>query len=113
MPRRLRNNISSIPDVGDIVSYQAETILLISNENIIAEASAWAVAPVKDVWERTPLPGNFNPGTKLGNSIYLEKTKILSEADYHDLNKANLLAIDADFSRGWTNVEHLNLEAVI
>ena len=60
-----------------------------------------------------PFSGNFNPGTKLGNSTFLEKTKVLAEANCYDLNKASLLAIDADFSGGWTNGEHLNLETVL
>ena len=50
MPRRLRNNTTSIPDAGDIAANQAEAILLIANENIMAAAAAGAVAPVEEVW---------------------------------------------------------------
>ena len=87
----------SIPDTGDIAAHQAETILLIENENIMAASAALPLAPVEDVWKTTPFSGDFNPGTKLGNSIFLEKTKGLAEADHLDLNKANLLAIQKVF----------------
>ena len=92
MPGQLRSNTSSIPDAGETVAHQAETTLLISNKNIMEEAAAGAVAPVQEVWKATPFSGDFNPGTKLGNSIFLEKTKGLAEADRLDLNKANSLA---------------------
>ena len=89
MPRHLCNNTTSIPDAGDIAAHQADTILLIANENITAAAAAGTVALVEDVWITTPFSGNFNPGTKLGNSIFLEKTKGLSKDNSLDLNKAN------------------------
>ena len=75
MSRRLRSNTSSIPDAGDIAAHQAETTLLIENENIMAAAVAGAVAPVEEIWKTTPFSGGFNPVAKLGNSIFLEKTK--------------------------------------
>ena len=87
----------SIPDAGDIASHQAETTLLIANENIMAAAAAGAVAPVEEVWKTTPFSGDFNPGTKLGNSIFIEKTKGLAETDRLDQNKANSLAIHKVF----------------
>ena len=97
MPQRLRNNTTSIPDAGDIVSHQAEDILLITKKDIMAAAAAEPVVPVEDVWKTTPFSGDFNPGTKLGSSIFLEKTKILAEADCLALNKANSLDIHKVF----------------
>ena len=46
-----------------------------------------AVPPV--VWKTNPFTGKFNPGTKLGHSIFLEKTKGLKEEDRLDLTKSN------------------------
>ena len=97
MPQRLCSNTSSIPDAGDIAEHQAKTTLLIANKNIMTAAAAGDVAPVEELWNTTPFSGDFNPGTKLGNSIFLEKTKGLSEADCLDPNKANLLAIHKVF----------------
>ena len=97
MLRQLRNNTSSIPDAGDIEAHQSETILLISNKNIMAAAAAGDVALVEDVWKTAPFSGDFNPGTKLGNSFFLEMTKGLAKADRLDLNKENLLAIHKVF----------------
>ena len=97
MPRRLRNNTTIIPDASDIAAHQAETILLIANEKIMAEAAALPVASVEDVWKTTLFSEDFNLGTKLGNSIFIEKTKGLAKADCLDLNKANSLAIQKVF----------------
>ena len=55
------------------------------------------MALVEDVWITTPFSGNFNPGTKLGNTVFLEKTKGLAEVNRLDLNKANSLAIHKVF----------------
>ena len=44
---------------------------------------------VEEVWKTTPFSGNFNPGTKLGNSIFIEKTKGLHESVRLDLTKKN------------------------
>ena len=63
----------------------------------MAAAEDGAVAPVEDVWKTTPFSGDFNPGTKLGKSIFLEKTKGFFEANRVDLNKANSLAIHKAF----------------
>ena len=93
MTRQLHNNTSIIPDAGEIAAHKAETILLTANGKIMASAAAVAVAPVEDVWKTTPFSVDFNPGTKLGNIIFLEKTKGLAEADRFGLNKVNLLAI--------------------
>ena len=46
-----------------------------------AGASAVPPAPVvKEVWKTTPFSGNFYPGTKLGNRIFIEETKGLPES---------------------------------
>ena len=55
-------------------------------------AGAPAVPPapvVKEVWKTTPLSGDLNPGTKLGNRIFIEKTKGLPESLRLDLTKNN------------------------
>ena len=97
MSRRLCNNTTSIPDAGDIAEHQAETILLIENENIMVESAALPMASAEDVWKTTPFSGDLNLGTKLGNSIFLEKTKWLAESDSLNLNKANYLKIHKVF----------------
>ena len=53
---------------------------------------ALAVQPapvVEEVWKTTPFSGKYNPGTKLGNSIFIEKTKGLPEYMRLDLTKKN------------------------
>ena len=42
---------------------------------------------VEEVWKTTPFSGDFNPGTKLGNRIFIEKTKGLPESERPDLTK--------------------------
>ena len=44
---------------------------------------------VEEVWKTTPFSGDFNPGTKLGNIIFIEKTKGLPESVRLDLTKKN------------------------
>ena len=48
-------------------------------------------------WKTDPLHGNFNPGTKLGHQIFLEKTKGLPESDRLELSKENAGAIHQFF----------------
>ena len=70
----------------------------------MASAAAGSMAPVEEFCKTTPFSGDFNPGTKLGNSIFLEKTKGLAKADRLDLNKANSLDIHKVFEavrRSW------------
>ena len=43
----------------------------------------------EDVCKMTPFSDNFNPGTKLGNSIFIEKTKGLHEYVRLNLTKKN------------------------
>ena len=55
-------------------------------------AGAPAVSPasvVEEVWKMTHFSGDFNPGTKLGNIIFIEKTKGLPESVRLDLTKKN------------------------
>ena len=55
-----------------------------------AVPSAHQPAPVvEDVWKTTPFFDNFNPGTKLGNIIFIEKSKGLPESARLDLMKKN------------------------
>ena len=42
-----------------------------------------------DEWKSDPLQGDFNPGTKLGKDIFLEKTKGLPENERLELNRKN------------------------
>ena len=53
-------------------------------------APAVTPAPVvEEVWKTTPISFDFNSGTKLGNSIFIEKTKGLPESVRLDLTKNN------------------------
>ena len=77
MPLSFRTN-SIVPSVWDLPAVQAHVDQRIEQENmaeaaLVAPAPAPVVAP--EVWKTTPFSGDFNPGTKLGNSIFLEKTK--------------------------------------
>ena len=44
-------------------------------------------------WKTDPYHGNFNLGTQLGNTIFLEKTKVLEVGKRFDLTKANAMEI--------------------
>ena len=56
----------------------------------MAGINAVPPAPVvKEVWKTTPFSGDFNPGTKLGNIIFTEKTKGLPESVRLYLTKNN------------------------
>jgi hypothetical protein len=46
-----------------------------------------APTKVAEVWTTNPFCGDFNPGTKQGRSIFVEKTKGLATADRLDLSK--------------------------
>ena len=63
----------------------------------MAAAAAGAVARVEEVWKTNPFSCDFNSGTNLGNSIFLQKTKGLAKANRLDLNKANSLAFHKVF----------------
>ena len=84
MPRALRSN-SSAPRVWNIEAHQqnADQHVLEQMAGVNPGAGAPVVqsAPVvEEVWKTTPFSGDFNPGTKLGNSIFIEKTKGLHES---------------------------------
>ena len=64
---------------------------------VAVAAAALTVALVEDVWKTTCFSGDFNLGTKLGNSIFLERTKGLAKADRLELNKANSSPIHKAF----------------
>ena len=87
MPRALRSN-SSAPRVWNLEAHQQN-----EDQNILEQmAGINAVPPapvVKEVWKTTPFSGDFNPGTKLGNIIFIEKTKGLPESVILDLTKNN------------------------
>ena len=56
----------------------------------MAGINAVPPAPVvEEVWKTTPFYGDFNPGIKLGNSIFIENTKSLPESVRLDLMKKN------------------------
>ena len=42
-----------------------------------------------EVWKSNPLQGDFNPGTKLGKDIFIEKSKGLAESERFDLSQEN------------------------
>ena len=44
---------------------------------------------VEEFWKKTPFSGDFNPGTKLGNIIFIDNTKGLPESVRLDLTKEN------------------------
>ena len=63
-----------------------------------------ATAPV-EVWKLNPLQGDFNPGTKLGKDIFLEKSKGLPENERFDLTRANATSIRQYFEAREANME--------
>ena len=54
-------------------------------------------APAAIEWKTDPCHGNFNPGTKLGQSIFQEKTKGLPENSRLELSKSNSSSIHKFF----------------
>ena len=59
-------------------------------------AGAPAVPPahvVEEVWKTTPFSGDFNPGSKPGNSIFIEQTKGLHESVRLDIYNTNNIII--------------------
>ena len=55
-------------------------------EAIVPPAPA-IMATIK--WKTDPFQGKFNPGTKTGQAIFLEKTKGLAKKDRLELSKSN------------------------
>ena len=101
MPRSLRIN-SSAPRVWNLEAHQQN-----ANQHVLeqmaginpgagapADPPAHPPAPVvEEVWKTTPFSVDFNPGTKLGNIIFIKKTKGLPESVRLDLTKKNLQEI--------------------
>ena len=98
MPRALRSN-STAPTVWNLEAHRQnanqELLVQMAANNLGAGAPVVPVAApvIAKVWKITPYSGDFNPGTKLGNSIFVEKIKGLPEADRLDLPKKNSQAI--------------------
>ena len=111
MPRNLRSN-STIPSNWNLPAHQAEANQFVAASTTATIAMAVAApAPAAalgagtgagitlgaEVWTTTPYSGNFNPGTKHGNTIFVKKTKGLPEANRLDLTKKNSQAIHKYF----------------
>ena len=65
-------------------------------EAVVPPAPPIMAAPTIE-WKTDPFQGKFNPGTKTGHQIFLEKTKGLAEKDRHELLKTNSAAIHKFF----------------
>ena len=106
MTQNLRSN-STVPSNWNLPAHQAEAnqfVAASSTETIAMAVAAPAPAATgagttvaTEVWKTTPYSGNFNPGTKHGNTIFVEKTKSLSEANWLDLTKKNSQTIHKYF----------------
>ena len=70
----------------------------VKGATLVGEATP--VLPPADpfVWKITPLAGDFNPGTKLGQDIFHRKTKGLDGVDHLDLTKKNSQNIHSFFT---------------
>ena len=80
MPRVLRSSNVNLPSVWNHTENQAH-----ANPPI---AATMATPPAHaEVWTTNHFCGDFNPGTKQGHSIFVEKTKGLATADRLDLSK--------------------------
>ena len=93
MPRALRRN-SLAPRVWNLEAHQwnADQHVLehMAGINPGAGTPAFPPAPVVEkIWKSTPFSGDFNPGTKLGNRIFIENTKGLLESVILDLSNNN------------------------
>ena len=82
--RNLRSNSSAtaIWPIGVQLNASA------SDETELPEIPIMAAAANVE-WKTDPCHGNFNPGTKIGQSIFQEKTKGLPEASRLELSKSN------------------------
>ena len=72
MSRNLRSN-SSVPPLFPLLDQPSINMTE-------AGAGAPAVAAPVVIWNENPLTFNFNPGTVVGQKIFLEKTKGLATA---------------------------------
>ena len=80
MPRVLRSSNVDLPSVWNHTQNQAQV-------NSAITTTMTAPAKVAEIWTTNPFCGDFNPGTKQGHSIFVEKTKGLATADRLDLSK--------------------------
>lgn len=92
MPRDVRNN-STAPtlwtdgrEAHEEREEQASLFPVTDNSENMAAAPA-------EIWKSNPLQGDFNPGTKLGKDIFLEKSKGLPENERFDLSRSNETSI--------------------
>ena len=106
MTRNLRSN-STVPSNWNLPAHQAEPNQFVTASTTATIAMAVAApAPAAtgagttvaaEVWKTTPYSGDFNPGTNHGNTIFVEKTKGLPEANRLDLTEKNSQAIHKYF----------------
>mmetsp|Transcript_19321 Transcript_19321/g.34923 ORF Transcript_19321/g.34923 Transcript_19321/m.34923 type:complete len:132 (+) Transcript_19321:14-409(+) len=94
MQRSLRSN-STAPAIFPIRNQETPTMA----DGLAAGGAAALMSPPPariEVWTENPLTGNFNPGTTLGQKIFLEKTKGL-DADKRlaltNSNSAKIMAL--------------------
>ena len=86
----LRSSLTRLPYVWNLDKHQAQANQAISETmaNVPAPAPANAPTPApKEIWITNPFLEDFNTGIKLGNIIFLEKTKGLAAANHLDLTK--------------------------
>jgi hypothetical protein len=75
MQRSLRSNLS-LPDNFEFPNFSRGRIQLNIMADAVAAAGAPVVAPTEAVlWQETPDHGNYNPGSKHGQSIFKRKTE--------------------------------------
>ena len=75
MQRSLRSNLS-LPDNFEFPNFSRGRIQLNIMADAVAAAGAPVVAPTEAVlWQETPDHGNYNPGSKHGQSIFKSKTQ--------------------------------------
>ena len=110
MQRLLRSQSRSLPSVWNIHQHQANADEHVANDppqEPALESNLVVVNPpsqiMAEVWKTNPFKGDFNPGTKAGQQIFVEKTKGLPEADRMALSKANASEIHRYFGARETN----------
>ena len=85
--RNLRHN-STAPDLWHPEEEEEQQPLADPDIDLEEEKQEPIMAAVTE-WKTDPLHGNFNPTTKLGHQIYLEKTKGLPASECLELLKGN------------------------
>ena len=84
MLRTLRSN-STDPPIWPIVNYPIQSEVTM------------AAPTTTTVWKTNPMFGDFNPGEKVGQSIWIEKTKGFPTGKQFDLSKLNQTEIHGYF----------------